>query len=125
MKDSQGRENWTARRGSVIITLNRDYLESLEAGKHTLTAEFDDGKADAHFTVIAKGESTPTPTPTPTSTPEPTPTVKPTPTPTPTPKPVPKTGDSGNPALWIGLVLLGLMGIGTEIGFRMKRKTGR
>ena len=34
-----------------------------------------------------------------------------TPVPTATPKPVPKTGDVGNPALWLGLILLGVVGV--------------
>ena len=38
-------------------------------------------------------------------------TAAPTATPAPTPKPVPKTGDSGNPLLWLGLVLLGFIGL--------------
>ena len=42
--------------------------------------------------------------------PTPTPTVTPTPTPVPTntPKPPPKTGDSGHPVLWLGLIVLGI-----------------
>ena len=42
--------------------------------------------------------------------PTPTPTAEPTATPTVTPKPVPKTGDNDNPVLWLGLILLGLIG---------------
>ena len=37
------------------------------------------------------------------------------------PKKVPKTGDSGSPALWIGLILLGLAGIGI-LAISRKRK---
>ena len=40
--------------------------------------------------------------------------------PTPTPKPVPKTGDIGNPALWIGLVILGMGMIAYMIGKGLK-----
>ena len=39
------------------------------------------------------------------------PVVTPTAAPTVTPKPVPKTGDVGNPALWLGLILLGVVGV--------------
>ncbi len=108
--------HYIAKSGSVVITLDHDLLESMEAGKHTLTAEFDDGSADAHFTVIAKGE--PTPTPAPTATPTPTPA----PTPTPTPKPLPKTGDNAPLGIWIGLVVLGLIGVG---GMVVTKKRGR
>ena len=40
-----------------------------------------------------------------------TPTATPTVAPTATPKPVPKTGDTGNPVLWLGLMLLGIFGL--------------
>ena len=40
-----GSSLYTAVAGSVVITLNADYLESLEIGKHTITAYFDDGNA--------------------------------------------------------------------------------
>ena len=44
----------------------------------------------------------------------------------PVPRPVPKTGDRGKPGLWIGLVLLGILGmlgIGlTAAGRRKQRK---
>ena len=59
----------------------------------------------------------PDPAPTPVSTtaltavPTAAPTSAPTAAPTATPNPVPKTGDSANPVLWLGLILLGLAGI--------------
>lgn len=91
--------HYTATSGSVIITLAHDYLETLEPGQHTLTAVFDDGLADAHFTVIAKAE----------------------PTPTPKPKKVPKTGDSAPLGLWIGLILLGMIGLGGTLVWKAKK----
>ena len=51
----------------------------------------------------------PDPAPTPVSTTALT--AAPTAVPTAAPKPVPKTGDSANPVLWLGLILLGLAGI--------------
>jgi len=51
--------------------------------------------------------------------------VQTTPEPTPTPKPVPVTGDSGNPALWLGLIMLGMLGLigaGLLIVSRKRRK---
>ena len=119
MKD----RHYTAMPGSVIITLDHDFLESLAVGEHTLTAEFDDGQVDAQFTVITQNEPTeePTATPTPTPTPTITPTPTPTPKPTATPKPVPKTGDTAPLALWLGLILLGLIGISGMLAWKTKK----
>ena len=36
--------------------------------------------------------------------------------------PVPKTGDNGNPALWIGMMVLGIVGIG---GMAVSKKRSR
>jgi len=48
----------------------------------------------------------------------------PEPSPTPTPPPVPVTGDSSAPILWIGLVLLGLLGLsGLTFGVTMRKST--
>ena len=115
-------KNYTAISGSVKLTLKAEWLETLAAGRHTLTAIFKDGQAETSFTVkdapptpTPTPEPTATPTATPTSAPTPTPTVAPTPTPTvkptATPKPVPKTGDSAPLALWLSLILLGLISI--------------
>ena len=46
-------ENYTSESGSVIISLQPEYLKTLAVGKHTLTAEFDDGSAKAKFKVVA------------------------------------------------------------------------
>ena len=90
---------YTLESGSTVVTLKPDYLENLASGRHTIRFAYKDGNADGYFTVT---EAPPTPTPTPTATPSP----------TPTPKPVPKTGDSSNPALWIALMILGLLCMG-------------
>lgn len=48
--------NYTAKAGSVIVKLKPSYMETLTAGKHTLTARFDDGNdVSAEFTVLAAG----------------------------------------------------------------------
>ena len=45
--------NYTAESGSVNISLQPSYLETLDAGEHTLTPTFDDGEADtAAFTIL-------------------------------------------------------------------------
>ena len=98
----------SAAQGSIILTLKADYLDTLSVGEHKVTISFRDGTAETAIT-IKDADSTPTPTPTPT--PAPTPTPTPTPAPTPTQKPVPKTGDSADFLLWLGMILLGLAGM--------------
>ena len=61
-----------------------------------------------------------TPEPTLTTAPTATPTAAP--TATPKPKKVPKTGDSAPLALWIGLVMLGILGIGMVIVRKRKQQ---
>jgi hypothetical protein len=46
-----GDENFTAKAGSVVVTLNADYLETLTEGGHTVRAEFTDGSAETVLTV--------------------------------------------------------------------------
>ncbi len=43
-------------KGSVIIQLKPELLDSLTTGEHRLTAVFTDGTADAHFSVIDKSD---------------------------------------------------------------------
>ena len=48
---------YTAKKGSVIIEIDPEYLETLEAGKHVLTLMFDDADdLDIEFTVLAAEE---------------------------------------------------------------------
>lgn len=42
---------FAVREGSVVLTLQADYVATLDVGTHTLTAHFDDGSADATFVV--------------------------------------------------------------------------
>lgn len=44
-------KHYTKESGSVIIRLKPNCLNKLKNGKHTITAEFDDGAADASFRV--------------------------------------------------------------------------
>ncbi len=95
----------TTAEGSLVLTLKAAYLDTLSAGDHKVTISFQDGSVDTTLKILAEG-TTPTPTPTPTE------------TPTAKPKPAPKTGDSAPLALWLGLILLGLAGLGCGIGMR-------
>ncbi len=104
--------------GSLILTLKPESLETLDAGEHTLEAEFEDGTGIASFNITeAEKEPEPSSEPEPSADPEPTaepavepePTAEPTPVPEPTPssepdKGAPKTGDDSNPVLWFSLL---------------------
>lgn len=48
--------NYSAESGSLKLYLKPEYLEQLALGKHVLRAEFDDGSADAEFTVAEADE---------------------------------------------------------------------
>ena len=93
-------EQTATAKGSLILTIKKDYMASLAVGDHKLTVSFLDGIVEIPVKIRA-AEPTPTPTPVPT----------PSPTPKPTPKPVPKTGDPSNLPLWGFVILLGLAGI--------------
>ena len=99
------RDNYTARAGSVVISLKSSYLDTLPAGTHTLTAMFDDGDgAAASFTIQ---DTAPV---------QPSGTVTPTPL---TAKPAP-TGDSSRMLLWGLLFAAALMGSGLILHTRKK-----
>ena len=74
----------TAKPGSLILTLKSSYLDTLSVGDHKVTISFKDGTAEAPLKIKAAA---------------------------PKPSKVPKTGDTADFPLWIGLVLLGLIGI--------------
>ncbi|MBR4461076.1 MAG: carbohydrate-binding domain-containing protein [Erysipelotrichaceae bacterium] len=86
--------DYTAEKGSTVVTIKAAALDKLSEGKHTVTVEFDDGKAETSLTV--KKASTPEPDPEPE--PEPVP-VR--------PFDVPKTGIEGPSSFR----LIGLMGL--------------
>ena len=44
-------DQYTAVSGSTVVTLKRDYLSSLSAGKHTLTVVFGDGDCSTEFEI--------------------------------------------------------------------------
>lgn len=55
---------YVAKAGSVVVTLNASYLDTLAVGEHTMTAQFDDADdVDVTFTVASKEEPAPTPEP--------------------------------------------------------------
>lgn len=46
-------DSYTKEKGSVVITLSADYLETLPEGEHTVKANFSDGSAETVLTVKA------------------------------------------------------------------------
>ncbi|MBQ6288402.1 MAG: Cna B-type domain-containing protein [Clostridia bacterium] len=62
------------------------------------------------------------PTTKPTESPKAGPTATPAPTNTPKPQEVPKTGDTDNPIVWVGLILVGLIGIGSLTLGKFRKK---
>ena len=125
-----GEGNYSKTAGSLVLTLKTGYLDSLAAGEHKIVITFEDGEAEATLTVsqaapVTTAPATASPTVSPTASPtvsptasptasptiSPTPSPAPTPAPTATPRPVPKTGDNGQPMIWIGLILFSLLGL--------------
>ena len=50
-------ENYTAKKGSTIITLKASYLQTLTVGSHTFTIVWTDGEASTNFTVAKKSNN--------------------------------------------------------------------
>lgn len=48
-----GNDKYTAVSGSTVVTLKKDYLETLSVGKHTLTVVYTDGECTTEFQVKA------------------------------------------------------------------------
>lgn len=44
--------NYTSKEGSTIITFNKDYINNLSVGEHTLKVVFNDGEATTKFSVL-------------------------------------------------------------------------
>ena len=50
--------NYTSKSGSTIIVLNKDYVDTLAVGEHTLKVAFTDGgEAETTFTIVRKAEN--------------------------------------------------------------------
>ena len=53
-----GNDKYTAVSGSTVVTLKKDYLETLSVGKHTLSVVYTDGECTTEFEVIADTKPT-------------------------------------------------------------------
>lgn len=92
-------DGYTVENGRTVITLKAEYLETLAAGKHTLTVLYTDGEATGTFTVAEKpaevvDDDTESP----------------------------QTGDDSNIALWIAVLLASGAGISVTAVSRRKRR---
>ena len=93
-KDSSGRINYTAKKGSVIISLQPTFLATLSEGKHTLKAIFNDGNSVEVAFTISHAKT-----------------------------PVgPATGDEQNGLLWVIIALAALTTIALTLTILQKRR---
>ena len=108
---------YTAESGSTKITLKKEFIDTLSVGEHILSIVSTDGKATTSFTVKAKAVVSDNTT-------EPDNTTKPENNKIPdTEANAPKTGDSNNMVLWIGLMLASVVVLTNIVLFRKKRQT--
>lgn len=94
---------YTAVSGSTVITLKKDYLDTLSVGKHTLTVVYNDGECSTEFEIKAAqsgGNTTPD-------------------KPNQEDPESPQTGDNSNLMLWIVLLFISR---GTVIGITIVSK---
>ncbi len=102
-KDLEG-FNFEAKEGSTIVTLKASYLETLAAGKHTLSIVSNTGTANTEFTIKAAAASDD---------------IQPPQTGDNTQ--LPQTGDSSNMAIWIALLLIS-GGMLSAVTYRKKKR---
>ncbi len=96
-KPAEKGKDYTATKGSTIITFTSDYLETLSVGEHLIKVTFKDGETSFVLKVL---EAIPTPTPTADTT--------------------PTTGDTSMPVLWAMLILISM--VGTAVLIEKKRR---
>ena len=90
--------------GSTIITLNKSCLDQLKVGTHKISINSLGGAAETEFTVKAGSQQNTLP-------------IQST-----NPWSAPKTGDSANMGLWIGMIVVSLVGVAAVAVFIVKNK---
>jgi len=92
---------YEAKAGSTVITLKADALQKLNTGAHTVTVNFDDGKATTDLTVnvsaVLEEKDNASP----------------------------KTGDSSRTGLWIALMAVSFAGIAGIVAYGRRKKRAR
>lgn len=99
-KQAKAGENYTAVKGSTVITFAADYLETLSVGEHMIRVVFKDGEILLPLKIL---EAVATPTPAVDAT--------------------PVTGDTANPFLFVALILVSMAGAAVMIE-RRRHSTG-
>ena len=85
--------NYTVKSGSTIITLKPEYLNTLSAGKHTLTVIYTDGETSGAFEIVMNTETA-----------------------------TPETGDNSNIAFWMALMFMAACALTGTMAYSQKRK---
>mgnify|MGYP002560263701 CR=1 FL=1 len=87
-------KDYTKAEGSIIVTLNNDFVSTLSVGEHTLGIVSESGTATAKFTVKANGGSAESP----------------------------KTGDNNNIVVWSLIAVLSLAGLSATVFVSKKKR---
>ena len=112
-------KNYTVEKGSLKITFKPSYLNTLSAGTHTLHVDFGDGSVEEKFTINASsatGNGTAARTTNATTNRTANATTNRTATGS------PRTGDTSNWALWIGLIAVSVIAIAAIVFVRKRGK---
>ena len=92
--EMKANDQYTATKGSTIITIKKDYTSTLSAGEHEVTVKFNDGSVSTKVTIAAKANTD-----------------------------VPATGEVTGPASYIGLALVSVACVcGAGVVLLKKRK---
>ena len=97
--------NYSTAKGSLKLALKKEYLQNnLAVGAHTLKVQFRDGTAETKFTVRGTTNSGSKSSTSKSST-------------------SPKTGDTTNVAMWIGILIAAVLGIAAILIYRKRKNT--